>query len=106
MQLGLSFTGTFYSCLLYTSVVDVLRFWAAEYHVDGIHIVGYAPLETIVKDPYLADLKIWAKNWDEVRLEKGTNRSSRSKEEKKDVYKRQRSYRPLPTVSWRSLTAS
>ena len=56
---------------------------AAEYHVDGIHIVGYAPLETIVKDPYLADLKLWAKNWDEVRLEKGTDRSSRSKEERK-----------------------
>ena len=61
-------------------VVDVLRFWAAEYHVDGIHIVGYAPLETIVKDPYLADLKLWAKNWDEVRLEKGTDGSSRAKE--------------------------
>ena len=73
-------------------VVDVLRFWAAEYHVDGIHIVGYAPLETIVKDPYLADLKLWAKNWDEVRLEKGTDRSSRSKEEKKGPGRRLSAY--------------
>lgn len=73
-------------------VVDVLRFWAAEYHVDGIHIVGYAPLETIVKDPYLADLKLWAKNWDEVRLEKGTDRSSRAKEEKKGPGRRLSAY--------------
>ena len=73
-------------------MVDVLRFWAAEYHVDGIHIVGYAPLETIVKDPYLADLKLWAKNWDEVRLEKGTDRSSRSKEEKKGPGRRLSAY--------------
>lgn len=25
-------------------VLDAVRFWAHEYHVDGIHLIGYAPL--------------------------------------------------------------
>ena len=57
-----------------------------------VSYVGYAPLETIVKDPYLADLKLWAKNWDEVRLEKRTDRSSRAKEEKKGPGRRLSAY--------------
>ena len=63
-------------------VVDVLRFWAAQYHVDGIHLVGYAPLETIVKDPYLSDLKLWAKNWDEVRTATETDRGQQNQRRK------------------------
>lgn len=73
-------------------VVDVLRFWAAQYHVDGIHLVGYAPLETIVKDPYLSDLKLWAKNWDEVRTATETDRGNRTKEEKKETGRRLSAY--------------
>ena len=73
-------------------MVDVLRFWAAQYHVDGIHLVGYAPLETIVKDPYLSDLKLWAKNWDEVRTATETDRGNRTKEEKKETGRRLSAY--------------
>ena len=73
-------------------VVDVLRFWAAQYHVDGIHLVGYAPLETIVKDPYLSDLKLWAKNWDEVRTATETDGGNRTKEEKKETGRRLSAY--------------
>ena len=45
-------------------------------------------METIVKDPYLSDLKLWAKNWDEVRTATGTDRGNRSKEEKKGTGRR------------------
>ena len=26
-------------------VLDVVRFWAQEYHVDGVRLVGYAPVK-------------------------------------------------------------
>lgn len=46
-------------------VLDVVRFWAMEYHVDGVHLVGFAPLSLLAADPYLKDLKLWGEGWKE-----------------------------------------
>lgn len=55
--------------------LEAARFWAKEYHVDGIHLVGFAPLELLVKDPWLSRLKLWADNWN--GLEEGETRGKR-----------------------------
>ena len=44
-------------------VLETVRFWVREYHVDGIHLTGYAPTVLLAKDPYLADTKLWALSW-------------------------------------------
>ena len=47
-------------------VLDAVRFWAQEYHVDGVHLVGYTPLKLLGEDPYLSRLKLFAADWDGV----------------------------------------
>ncbi len=48
------------------SLVDeALRYWVREYHLDGIHLIGPAPLTLLADDPYLAQTKLWADFWDE-----------------------------------------
>lgn len=47
-------------------VLDAVRYWAREYHIDGIHLVGDAPLKLIGQDPYLSRLKLWADYWNGV----------------------------------------
>ncbi len=43
-----------------TEIVNILRFWHMEYHVDGFHVKGqHLPLKELVKDPYLAECKLW-----------------------------------------------
>lgn len=49
-------------------VLDVVRFWAEEFHLDGIHLVGYPPLDVIGRDPYLVGLKLWADSWGDIPL--------------------------------------
>ena len=44
-------------------VLDIIRFWVKEYHVDGVHLVGYAPTELIGKDPYLRRTKLFSTSW-------------------------------------------
>ena len=44
-------------------VLDIVRFWVKEYHVDGVHLVGYAPTELIGKDPYLRRTKLFSTSW-------------------------------------------
>lgn len=51
--------------------LDVVRFWAREYHLDGVHLIGFAPREILARDPYLSRLKIWADNWDGVEMGRG-----------------------------------
>ncbi len=46
-------------------VDEALRYWVREYHLDGIHLIGSAPLDLLGSDPYLADTKLWADSWDE-----------------------------------------
>lgn len=38
-------------------IIDVLRFWKLEYHIDGFHLAGVNYCDEIVKDPYLLDCK-------------------------------------------------
>lgn len=45
-------------------VLDAVRFWADEFHVDGIHLVGAPPLDLLGRDPYLSRLKLFANSWD------------------------------------------
>ncbi len=45
-------------------VLELVRFWAQEYHVDGVHLIGYAPLALLARDPYLSRLKLWAESWE------------------------------------------
>ena len=45
-------------------VLDIVRFWVREYHVDGVHVVGDAPSWILARDPYLADTKLWSTYWD------------------------------------------
>lgn len=47
-------------------VLEAVRFWAREYHVDGVHLVGFAPLKLLAEDPYLADFKLYADSWQDV----------------------------------------
>ena len=46
-------------------VLDMVRRWVREYHLDGVHLVGAAPTELLARDPYLAGTKLWASYWDE-----------------------------------------
>lgn len=47
-------------------VLEVVRFWTWEYHVDGVRLVGNAPLKLLGEDPYLSRLKLLAGSWDGV----------------------------------------
>lgn len=41
-------------------IIEVLRFWLKEYHVDGFKLLGEKlPIEAVVKDPYLSRTKIF-----------------------------------------------
>ena len=46
-------------------VLDVVRFWANEFHVDGIHLAGFPPLDILRDDPYLSRIKLIAGSWGE-----------------------------------------
>lgn len=46
------------------AILEALRYWVREYHLDGIHLVGQAPGWLLAGDPYLADTKLWASCWD------------------------------------------
>ena len=46
-------------------VLDMVRRWVREYHLDGVHLVGTAPTGLLASDPYLAGTKLWASYWDE-----------------------------------------
>lgn len=47
-------------------ILDVVRFWVQEYHVDGIHLLGDVPVHLIGTDPYLSKTKLWAARWDGI----------------------------------------
>lgn len=44
-------------------VLEAVCHWVREYHIDGVHIVGYAPFGLLARDPRLADTKLWASCW-------------------------------------------
>jgi glycogen operon protein len=47
-----------------TYVLNAVRYWVREYHIDGVHLTGDAPVHLLARDPYLADTKMWATYWD------------------------------------------
>lgn len=47
-------------------VVQALRYWAAEYHVDGFRLSGFPPVALTGESPFLSDIKLFADNWNEV----------------------------------------
>ncbi len=49
-----------------STVLDVVRFWVREFHVDGVHITGGAQVWMMAQDPYLKGTKLWASSWDGV----------------------------------------
>ena len=44
-------------------VLDMVRRWVREYHLDGIHLSGKARTDLLAGDPYLANTKLWADSW-------------------------------------------
>lgn len=50
-------------------VLDILRFWLLEYHVDGFHLMGEGvPLELLAEDDVLAGAKLWHYGFDTDRI--------------------------------------
>lgn len=47
-------------------VLNVLRYWVEEYHVDGFKLSGDVPLELIADSPFLSNTKFFAENWGHV----------------------------------------
>lgn len=43
--------------------LDLARFWVREYHVDGLHLIGFAPWNILGEDPYLSRTKLLGENW-------------------------------------------
>ncbi len=45
-------------------ILDVLRYWVEEYHIDGVHVSGYGlPITLIARDALLAGTKIFAESF-------------------------------------------
>ncbi len=50
-------------------VLEVLRHWICEYHVDGFHIKGYhLAMNRLKKEPMLAHTKLWFTNFEAEEL--------------------------------------
>lgn len=46
-------------------IMDCLRFWVREYHVDGFHIYGIGlPLDVLATDPALTETKLYYERYD------------------------------------------
>jgi glycogen operon protein len=59
-------------------MLDCLKFWVNNYHIDGFHIVGLAaPIERIVNDPYLSDVYFFYDNFPENLLREDKSLSRR-----------------------------
>ncbi|MBO5373635.1 MAG: glycogen operon protein GlgX, partial [Lachnospiraceae bacterium] len=47
-------------------ILDILRYWVNEYHVDGFHLQGEnIPIEMLVRDPYLGRTKLFYRGFAE-----------------------------------------
>ncbi|MCM1568923.1 MAG: alpha-amylase family glycosyl hydrolase [Roseburia sp.] len=50
-------------------ILDILRFWVLEYHVDGFHLMGAdLPVQDLARDPMLADTKLWYYSFDGIGI--------------------------------------
>ena len=52
-------------------ILDALRFWVREYHVDGFHLLGESvPVTAICQDMFLSRTKIFCERFEPLLLEK------------------------------------
>lgn len=50
-------------------MMDCLRYWTEEYHIDGFYFNdGVIPADIIAEDPVLADRKLIARYWDRTKI--------------------------------------
>ena len=50
-------------------IVDCIRYWAKEYHIDGVHVNSdNVPLALIAQDPYLSQIKIMSEYFPADRI--------------------------------------
>ncbi len=47
-------------------VLETVRYWVQEFHLDGVHLTGAASKELIGRDPYLSRTKLFAADWNGV----------------------------------------
>lgn len=45
-------------------IQEAVRFWVSAYHVDGVHLVGFAPAGLLAGDPFLTGTKLLATGWE------------------------------------------
>lgn len=51
-------------------ILDALRFWVREYHVDGFHLLGCSvPVTAVAQDMFLSRTKIFANGFEPILLE-------------------------------------
>jgi len=60
-------------------VIDVLRYYVRFYHIDGVHISGYADAAAVAGDPYLSEVKLIAEGWN-TGAKKGRKRLAAANE--------------------------
>lgn len=46
-------------------LLDLIRYWVYEYHIDGVRITGSADVEALAEDPLLSDIKLIYEYWGE-----------------------------------------
>lgn len=63
-------------------VLDVLRYWVQEYHVDGFKLSGAVPTDVIAEDPFLANTKLFAEDWQSVLSKQKNTGGNGAKEQK------------------------
>ncbi len=44
-------------------IVNILRYWVQEYHVDGFRLSGQVPARLLAADPFLKRTKLLCENW-------------------------------------------
>ena len=64
-------------------VLSVIRNWRLRYGIDGVHIVGYAPMKLLLNDPYLKGMKLWADSIDPSDLRRESSEGPYAKKEEK-----------------------
>lgn len=50
-------------------IIECLKYWVSEYHIDGFHLTGdWFMVEELLREPLLADVKIYAPSLDMSRI--------------------------------------
>jgi len=60
-------------------VLNVLRYWVQEYHVDGFKLSGQVPAELVAADPFLSNKKLFSADWGTAALKNGKKAAAGAK---------------------------